>query len=189
MQDADATLFNLWQACVDAGPSACFIYEDSAQAIHTRYLNLLSKIRENPITFYNPETGEYGVVDYSLVLRSTFNVLSRPHFFGKLLTMTLAALEQGIAEPIFQLSEMKEAQGLLDQGSSCPALPRNPWRMTARENPLAIGCGDGEPLHDDLDSLKVYFDEQAQISKVFAEVWWPRIGCAYVIRSYHFPLR
>ena len=178
LRDTDAGLHRFYQACVDAGPLACPIHESSAQKIHDRVQSLFNKLRSYPISFYNAETMSYGRVDYSVLKQVMFATLYKPYNTGKELVSAIADLEQGIAEPMYQLSEMKRAHNLLLEAHTCPVSPRDP-SMPWRGNTLAIACGDGDPVQDGVDELRSYYEDMAE-SSMFADIWWPRIGCAYV---------
>ncbi|TCD64930.1 hypothetical protein EIP91_003427 [Steccherinum ochraceum] len=175
--DTDAGLFGIYQACVDAGPLVCRIYEKTADEIHARVQKLLAQLRTTPVSFYNETSGAYGVVDYSLVTRVIFTTLYKPYNTGERLTSVLADLELGNAEPIFQISETKIAQGYITDDCVCPSVPYETVAHIGRENMLSIACSDAPPVEDDLPTLKGYFEKMAELS-MFAETWWPRIGCS-----------
>ncbi|THH28198.1 hypothetical protein EUX98_g5998 [Antrodiella citrinella] len=177
LMDTDAELFQLYQACVDAGPLVCAIHESSTEKIHSRVQGLLTKIRSYPASFYNATTGVYGEVDYSLVKSVILSVLYKPHDLGKGLVSAIADLEQGNPEPIWQLSGGKEAGKLLTGSCACPATPEKPWNKIGRENFYAIACGDGDVVTDSVDALRKYYDDLAEDS-IFAENWYIRVGCA-----------
>ncbi|KAH8079799.1 TAP-like protein-domain-containing protein [Cristinia sonorae] len=177
LRDTDAELFRVYQACADVGALACPIHEFDADKIHARVQGLLKKLRMTPVTFYNDTTGLYGQVDYSVVIRVIFNMLYKPYSKAQEVFAAISQLERGDAEPIFKLSERATAQGLLTEQCSCPLASDDFWGPSGRENLLAIACGDAGPIHRDIDSLKRYFDDMATTS-MFAEAWWPHIGCA-----------
>lgn len=176
LQDTDAGLFKLYQACVDAGSHVCPVYESTSGEIHARVHRLLASLKVKPISFYDAETGTYGIVDYATAKRTIFTVLFAPHALGKILLSALADLEQGHSQSLFQLSEMNVAQGLVTDACACPAAPRETWSVNTRENSLAIACGDGDVVTDDVDALREYYDKMAE-SSMFAETWWFRTGC------------
>ncbi|TCD60883.1 hypothetical protein EIP91_009374 [Steccherinum ochraceum] len=174
--DADATLFQIYQACVDAGPVLCRIYEKTTEGIHARVQNLLTRLRTEPVSFYNATSGVYAVVDYSLVKQAIFRTLYTPYTDGKTLTIALAELELGNAEPIFKLSDVKDAYKSITAPCDCSPSRSGP-DAERMENVMAIACGDGEPVEGDVASLKEFYDEMAGES-TFAEVWYLRVGCS-----------
>ncbi|TCD60878.1 hypothetical protein EIP91_009369 [Steccherinum ochraceum] len=173
--DTDATLQHVLQACVDAGPHDCPIHEDSADQIHGRIHKLLTNLRTDPASFYNNATGAYGIVDYATAFRAVFTMLYRPHEFAKPILSALADLEHGNAEPLFDLTEAKEAQDLITNGRCAPH--QEAWRDGRRENQFAIACGDGPPVPRGLDELREYYEELSR-SSAFAEAWSWRTGCS-----------
>ncbi|THH27977.1 hypothetical protein EUX98_g6208 [Antrodiella citrinella] len=146
--DTDATLFGIYQACVDAGPLVCPIHESSTEKIHDRIQKLVNSLRSNPATFYNADTGSHGEVDYSLVQKVIFISLYRPYESGMKLASVLADLERGVAEPIFRLSQAEATEEAMK-----------------------------ESFTDDVVALRKHYNSLSQVS-MFSEIWYARLGCA-----------
>lgn len=177
--DADATLFGIYQACVEAGPLVCPIHESSVEKIRDRVQKLINSLRSNPATFYNADTGSYGEVDYSLVKKVIFSSLYMPYESSPRLVSAIADLERGSAEPIFRLSEAKAMGELITESCTCPSVSRVKSGRRGMENILAISCGDGNPVNDEVDTLKEYYNNLSQTS-MFYDIWYPRLECSCV---------
>lgn len=167
---------NIYQACIEAGPLICPLYEGSISKITARVDALLEKLRTTPVAFFNENTGTYGSVDYSTAKNAIFSILYRPHTMGQNLTYALVELEEGNAEPLWELSSRKTDLSSLQ--CDCPSVPPVPFSQGKDVN-LAIACSDGEPLHYTITELRKLYDHMAQYS-TFAETWWRYIGCSLV---------
>lgn len=175
LRDTDKGLLQLYQACADVGPLACPIYESTAEKVKARVDALLEKLRTHPVAFYNETTGAYGEVDYSIAKGAIFGVLYNPHTSGRNLTVALADLENGIAEPIYQFARRKPDDD--DLLCECPTVPPVPFAQGSHIT-LAVACGDGPPLNTTVDELRAFYDDMAKNS-TFAEGWWIHLGCSY----------
>ena len=135
---------------------------------------LLDDLKTNPKHFYNQTTGDYGIVDFSMVKFVIFRALYQPYTIGKRLFSALADIEKGNPEPIWKLggSGLKKS----DYSCSCPAIPPIPF-AEGSDLTLAIACGEGEPVNGDLEELKEFYAKLGE-SSVFADVWWIHTGCA-----------
>ena len=175
MRDTDAGLFQLYQACVDAGPSVCPIYEPTAEGINTRVNALLEKLKAQPVHFYNTTSGAYGLLDYSAAKGSIFTVLYNTHRAGAQLTHALAEAEKGIGQPLYDLSaRVVKSDGLQ---CSCPASTPSVLFSESPENTIGIACGDAGPINSTLEELREFCEEMAKDS-TFAEIWWIHAACA-----------
>jgi len=175
LRDTDAVLHNIYDACVAAGPTKCPIYENSTSLIETRVNTLLTKLKTKPIPFFEKSSGKYAVVDYSQAKGAIFTVLYRPHSSGRNLTVALAELEKGNAEPIWRLSN-RVVDSAETFTCSCPAVPPVPFAQGS-ENTLSVACGDGPAVREDVEELREFYDEMAE-SSMFAESWWIHLGCS-----------
>lgn len=173
LQDTDKALLSIYQACVDAGPSICPIFETSTDKISARVDTLLESLKIEPISFYNETSGEYGSLDYSAAKGAIFTVLYTPHQNGAALTVALALAEQGEGQPLFTLSGRVAANS--DYVCSCSETPSTPF-ADGYENTLAIACGDSGPFNGTLDDMKALYAEMAQDSQ-FAELWTIYLTC------------
>ncbi|KAL5524558.1 hypothetical protein ACEPAF_9698 [Sanghuangporus sanghuang] len=180
LRDTDDALMDIYQSCVNAGPSRCPIYEKSASLVQARVDRLLHRLKSEPIAFYSNSTdlaGGYEVVDYALVKIYMFLVLYNTHRSGLYLANALAALEQGDPSGFYLASPRKELEQLLQ--CSCPAPGENPARFQGgSEITLSIGCGDIlEKRDEELDDIRRAYEEMSGVSG-FADVWKIRVLCS-----------
>lgn len=189
LRDTDAALKWFTDACAEAGPNECALYEDSKEKVAERMDNLFAKLKTSPIAV--PLSGnstsatDYGIVDYGLVRQTVLLYLLSPYHssFAKNDTITAAA----------KLSEVLAAAGA---GNGLPAW--NLWK-DARPNfgcecsdapkPVLLGdaqnailCSDGDPVTDTLEELQKHYEGMAKYSS-FADVWILRARCVCVIYS------
>lgn len=174
LQDTDKVLLAIYQACVDAGPSLCPIYETSTDKIGARVNSLLETLKIEPISFYNDTSGEYGVLDYSAAKGAIFTVLYTPHQKGAQLTFAIASAEQGEGQPLFDLSNRVAKSSDLECDCSAPS--STPF-ADGIENSLAIWCGDANPSNATLDDMRVLYEKMAEDSQ-FGEFWSIYVGCS-----------
>lgn len=174
LRDTDAGLFQIYQACVDAGPSVCPIYESSVSEINARVNNLLEKLRIQPLYFYNTSTGAYGTLDYSAAKTSIFSVLYDTHHAGARLSHALAEAERGAGQPLYDVSARAVQSAALQCNST--GAPLNLPAAIRYESTLAVACGDAGSVGATLEEMREYYEEMGR-SSVFAEVWWMRIAC------------
>lgn len=174
LRDTDAGLFQIYQACVDAGPSVCPIYETSVDEVNARVNSLLEKLKVHPISFYNSSTGAYGTLDYSAAKGSIFTVLYNAHKAGARLTHAIADAEKGVGQPLYDLSSRVVSSEALE--CDCPASPLPLPFSNSAENTLAIACGDAGPTEATLEETREFYEEMGK-SSTFAEMWWIRLGC------------
>ncbi|TDL14553.1 alpha/beta-hydrolase, partial [Rickenella mellea] len=176
LRDIDGTLLNLYDECVAAGPDACPLYEKSPLLIKARVDKLLNGLKIAPVSFYNSTSGLYDVIDFSVVKGTVFSSMYRTHLVGKNLTIALAELEKGNAEPIWTLGQMKARRDALN--CDCSAEPEFLPSSAGAATTLAIACSDGDNVKDDIPALQAYFEDLAKTSS-FADVWTTiiRAGC------------
>lgn len=182
LRDADATLKWFTDACADAGPNKCALYEDSKEGVATRVENIFAKLKTNPIAVplssNSKSVTDYGVVDYGLVRNLVFHYLYRPTGLGSTPTPTISA------------SKLAEMLAALDDGNGLPA-----WNLQKAGRPtlkcdcsgktvvplgdarIAIACSDGEPVTDTVEELQRHYEAVAQYSS-FADIWTARTSCA-----------
>lgn len=173
--DADTDLFQIYQACVDAGPSVCPIHESSADAINKRINIFLDNLKTQPLSFYNETSGAYGTLDYSVAKGAIGTVLYIPYDSGASLTQALALAEQGVGQPLFDLSNRQSSSS--DFVCDCTANPPTPFAAGA-DVTFAIACGDKTPPSNaTLDDLRSLYETIALDSQ-FADTWTIFIGCS-----------
>ncbi|TDL14566.1 hypothetical protein BD410DRAFT_833037 [Rickenella mellea] len=175
LRDTDGALFNLYDKCVEAGPDACPLHEQTAYRVKRRVDKILDGLKTTPISFYNATLGTYDIVDFSIAKSAIFATLYNTHRDGKKLVLALAELEKGNAQPSWEASGQGSPKDIFE--CECPAgsayLPSN----AGRGPQTAIACGDGKVVRDDIFDLEEFYGELAQRSS-FADVWQMRTRCA-----------
>ncbi|KAJ7677048.1 Alpha/Beta hydrolase protein [Mycena polygramma] len=100
--DSDKALQTFFDACADAGPDLCAFYEPSATAIADRLEALTNAIRAQPVPVITPTS--YGLVDYSLLRATIFEVLFRPYGgLASALAEGLSQLEKGNGTVLYSI--------------------------------------------------------------------------------------
>ena len=161
---------DLYEACVAAGPSACPIHEESASKIRERVGNLLESLISKPIAALDPQSNQYSIVDGGKVKMAIFWTLYRPVANARNLTVALAEAEKGNGVPMLDLFKFPIMP------LSCNCKPKLSVPFIAGDSGIAIGCSDGDPVPEDLDSFREYYSDLAETS-TFAENWSLRLLC------------
>lgn len=173
---------DIYQSCVNAGPSRCPIYEHDATLVRARVNRLLDRLKSEPIPFYSNSSrfgSGYDLVDYALVKTFMFLALYNTHATGLFLAQALAALEQGDPSRFYQVSIRRTFDQLLQ--CTCPAPGETPPEFYGgSELTLAIACGDVlKNSSEDLDEIRKAYEEMARMSS-FADTWAVRVLCSLV---------
>lgn len=168
------------QACVDAGPNKCALFEPTANQVHSRLTKILENLKRNPVAVLGSSSVEqsidYGVIDYKSVRTLLFMFLYSPYSgMAPTLMSAFRALEDGKGEPLWNLIAPSQPS------FSCSCKPKAQTIETP-EAVLAIACGDGLPVEDTVEELEKGFYEQSKQTE-FAELWQLRPPCAYVFIS------
>lgn len=178
IRDTDKTLKWFTDACADAGPDDCALYESSPAKVAARVDNLFAKLKTQPIAVPLPHnsTGapSYGVVDYALVRGLVFGFLYKPMNNGTTsaasLARILAAADKG--DGLLAWNANKDAQPQLK--CECPGAPALPAMGSATH---AIACSDGDPVDDSVEQLQELYEKMAKDSS-FADMWGLRVSCS-----------
>lgn len=177
--DTDTGLMMFYQRCVDAGLLACPLYAPTANEVGVRIEHILESLRTDPISFYDPSSKQYGLVDYSLVKRALFAAMYTPENFSSFLFIALAHLEVGEVAMIWAISGQGFVHDLITQPCSCPA-PDSGERdnLTGGWDAMfAIACGDAEEVGGDVKELRRNFEKLSKQS-VFADCWGVQVSCS-----------
>ena len=163
------------QACVDAGPDACALYEPTASAIHARIHRLFEKLKASPVPVDMSEVPyplsvPYGLIDYKAVKALLFLFLYIPYDNGMLSAPRLAAalrdLENGDGVKLWGVL------GLFALKFTCecpvPGHPLPP--IPTPDTQHAIYCTDGDQISDTVEDLQKKFALLAKESE-FADVF------------------
>ena len=167
-------------ACVDAGPDICALYESTSQKVHTRVNNIFDSLKRRPLpisAMVNGTYKNYGIVDYKMARTVVFRLLYSPYGRNGVraapnVTNALAEAEKGNGLPLAELA------GLVPTPFKCecsaPEKPSTP--ILTPDATFAIACGDGAVLNDTLEDLERHFENMAKDSE-FAAVWPFRSFC------------
>jgi hypothetical protein len=167
-------MYAYYEACFEAGPRACAIYDKSPQAIKARVDRILERLKVQPIAASvssSPGSLDYGVVDFSLLKIALFDYLYMPYGLAPTVAAVLAALEQGDAGPLWQVLEAKA------DVIECTAANNTVLEQLGVEPQLAVECSDGTPVHDTLEQLEAWYQYNAHKSS-FAGVSIARVQCS-----------
>ncbi|EJC97830.1 uncharacterized protein FOMMEDRAFT_149337 [Fomitiporia mediterranea MF3/22] len=181
--DMDKTYTNILDACVQAGPSLCPIFENTTAQVHSRIENILNKLRTEPILLFNTTAINSLIVDYAAVRFQIMRALYSPYVDGAPLTEALALLEQGNASLIVQNSVGSVFSEFLE--NECPAPTGQPFVVGAFETQSTILCGD--IVTDDvqtIDYARNAYDTASKFSPEFAGAWLSISLCSgWTLRS------
>jgi hypothetical protein len=171
-----------YSAC--AARNECALQEDSASEVKARLDGIFANLLKNPLPVFTNESNHgYGLVDYSMARRVVFQWLYKPYqkapVNASTLASALAALEKGDGVPMWNI---RAPDPMLK--CDCAREPSTPSAIN-RETTLAIACGDGKPVGDDVDTLRAFYEDMAKDSS-FAEIWQLRLECASVSLRFFF---
>ena len=172
---------DVYESCVQAGASACPIYEDSVEKVRARVEKIFNDVHLNPVVLYEdprPDNITFAAVDYSTVKRAVFDMLWVPYGTALNTTKALAALEQGNGTLIYGNSVAEEMQNIVFQCSanSSASQQSSPYVADLGEIQAAIACGD--QLSEGTLTLPEFqkeYDVIKQFSKDWAPTWLPTI--------------
>jgi pimeloyl-ACP methyl ester carboxylesterase len=136
-EGAQETLDELFRLCEAAGPQQCALAPDAAE----RFAALAERVREQPVVFVDPDTGDEVLVDYQMLIGTTLGALYDPFIYPELADL-LAALEEQ-AGP----AQIAEAFGRLDDASAMVSrddFPEFPEYYNAIESLPGVACSDSD---------------------------------------------
>lgn len=182
--DTDKAFHMIMQACVDAGPGVCPLYESTPEKVHARITNILNSLKRRPlpVNTNSSSTTGYGLVDYRVARTALFWLLYSPYASGKTfypslqIAYALSEAEKGNGEPLGKY-DVSRAPFKCE----CPA-PKEPTRsaVIALDAFYAIACSDGAVRNNDtVGDLEEHFDMMFRDTE-FAGMWPFRGYCRYV---------
>lgn len=180
--DTDTGLQWFFEACVEAGPERCGLYESSAEKVKARLEALFARLKVRPIAVSKHAATDlysiglpYGLVDYALVRWLVFRFLYTPYArlnvtanFASSLSFWLNEAEKGNGEPIWTAVKENQLQ--------CRCSEPMPESNHVADAGIAILCGDGEKVEDTVEELEEHQARLAQESS-FGELWTIRAVC------------
>lgn len=164
----------VYQACVDAGPSLCPLYEDTASAIDHRVKHLMAKLQHTPLPFYDADTGAYDTIDGGDVKKALFQTLFKPHILGKGTFAAFAELERGNARAMSQI--YSRAGWVERMQCKCPA--KSGVVRGGAEIQFAVTCGEGKEVRDGVTELRENMERMLESAPSFAGLWVMRVFCS-----------
>lgn len=180
LRDTDKGLQMFAQACVEAGPYDCAIYEPTAAQVQTRIRNLFDKLKANPVPVLTHLPGysvPYGVIDYKIAKTALFLFLYSPYTTAVLGAPRLAAayryLENGEGAALW--SHMNTLAETFSCDCPVPGQPTPPSIATP-DAAQAIMCGDGDPVMDTVEDLESHLEALSKDSE-FWDMWPTRGMC------------
>ena len=173
LRDTDAEATRFYQACVDAGPFQCRMYEGTSLGVETRIKHIVDRLSILPIQFYDPTTGAYGILSGTDIKVALFKTLFRPYANGRAFYSALAALEDSDMLPMARMS----GKNLRDV-STCECPAPSSVLLKGDEGTVAIACGECAEVHDGLPELKEHYKRTANYSSFFSPLMNRRTDCA-----------
>ncbi|EJC97829.1 uncharacterized protein FOMMEDRAFT_149336 [Fomitiporia mediterranea MF3/22] len=175
--DTTKAYTTILDACVQAGPSLCPIFENTTAQVHSRIENLVNKLRAEPVLLFNTSAVNSAIIDYATVRNQILGALYSPYVDGALLTEALALLEQGNASLIITDSFGSAASQFLED--ECPAQTGQPFVASLSEILSTIMCGD--IVTDDvqtIDYARSALEIGSKLSPEFAGTWFANQLCS-----------
>ncbi|KAI0702271.1 Alpha/Beta hydrolase protein [Cytidiella melzeri] len=180
--DTDTGLSMFFEACVEAGPRQCGLYESSAYQVKSRYDSLMDNLLHRPVAVssinqWHSSALDYGIIDYSIVKAVIFRFLYSPYMlspgmpsFASQLSFLLSEIEQGNGLPMWNVLK----SGL--PYFTCSCTPNAPKPTLRHPDALwTYMCGDGEVVEDTAEEYAEYL---AHLNSSFADMWALRGHCS-----------
>lgn len=184
--NSEQALTNVYEACFEAGPAVCAIYENSTDLIRARVSNLIDSVHRAPLTLYDdsdPSNIQLAVVDYSLVTQTLGEVVYSPYSLASEFAEAVVQMEQGNGTFIFEAAPGNGADNAQQNLFSCdPNLPQ-PFSSGGIEIVAAIGCGDRlNPVATGLQASLPIYQGMTEVSPFYGPIFFAESNgpCAYV---------
>jgi hypothetical protein len=174
--DTEQALTNIYEACFEAGPSACAIFENSTDLIRERVTNLTDSIHKAPLPLYNnsdPANIQFSTVDYSLVTQFIGQAVYSPYSLAPTFAEAIVEMEQGNGTTVFETTPGSGVDSGTADLFSCSSSFSQPFSTGFLEITAAIGCGDRlDPVATGLQSSLSAYQELAQISPFYGPIFF-----------------
>jgi pimeloyl-ACP methyl ester carboxylesterase len=185
LADTDTGLRMYFEACADAGPELCGIWEPTTAEVSARYDSILQNLKRRPLAVPSNSTTssdlDYGIVDYATVKSVVFAYLYSPYpqvpgktaSAASTLSFYLSEIEKGNGLPLWNVWK-----GTLPH-FVCTCPPGAPGNVPATLSPDALMtymCGDGRVVDQSIEEMEQFLKG---INSTFADVWGRlHIACA-----------
>ena len=174
--DSEQALTNIYEACFEAGPSACAIYENSTDLIRARVSKLLDSIHQAPLPFYNdsdPSNIQFTTVDYTLVTQTLGQVMQTPYELAPAFAEAVVELEQGNGSLIFQSAPGIGIYNAQQNDFSCDSSLPQPFSTGGLEIYISIACGDRvNPGASGIEASLLVYEKMIEISPFWGPMWF-----------------
>ena len=140
--DSDKAFTSVLEACVEAGPSLCPIYENTTDLVSARVDKIINDVQILPVPVYNytgPSTVIFGQVDYTVLMGQLFQTAYGPYSMGNIIAAGLVELEQGVSGDIIYSGSITSQE---EQLATCTFNSSQPFVAGLAEVTSAIACGD-----------------------------------------------
>lgn len=184
--DSEQALTNVYEACFEAGPDACAIYENSTDLVRARVSNLIDSIHDAPLPLYDdsdPSNIQFAIVDYSLVTQALSQVVYSPYSLAPVFAEAVIQMEQGNGTLVFESAPGNGADDASQNLFSCDAGFPQPFSSGGLEIVAAIGCGDRlDVVATGLQASLPVYQEMVQVSPFFGPIFFAESNgpCAFV---------
>ena len=178
---------NVYEACFEAGPSACAIYEDSADSIRARVDKLMDSVHQSPLPIYDnsdPANIQFAMVDYSLATQVLQQTVYSPYSLGPTFAEAIVEMEQGNGTIVFETAPGNGVNNGQADLFSCDSGFPTPFSSGYLDILGAIGCGDiVDPTPSGLQSIFPAYQQMASASPFFGPILFTESEgvCACVI--------
>ena len=177
LKDTDSVLTNVYEACVEAGPSACPIYESTVDEVRARVNKVVDGVHLEPaVVFQGTNNSTFGTVDYSDIKTFMLEMLYQPYASALSFAKALVALEQGNADSLYDGSVYNSYAQLVYSCAESSTASNNsqPYVAGFNEIQTAIACGDqltsgGRSIQE----LRQAYSELKAYSEEWASAWLP----------------
>ena len=180
--DTEQAFTRYLDACVEAGPSACPIHENTTELVRARIEHLADKLHLNPLPVFNDSDTsnvKFGTVGYTDLTNSIFQMLYGPTARGAPAAEALPIIEQGDGSMLF-----KDFPFLED---SCTGNKSKPFVAGQDEIRASIACSDRiNSSRYSLEQMQQAYQDELAISPTFAPVAHVMFSglCSYVSLTY-----
>lgn len=142
-EGAQETLERFFELCDEAGPEQCPIAPDSSE----RYAELADRLRDEPLTIVDPESGEEVPITYQDLIAITLGGLYDPFAYPFLAQLIAVIEDEGTPQQLgAALSKLDDASGVVNTDevpeSDADDFPEVPEYNNFVEGFLGVACSD-----------------------------------------------
>ena len=178
-EGAQETLERFFELCDEAGPDLCAIAPDAAE----RYAALADRLRDEPVTVVDPESGDEVPITYQDLIAITLGSLYDPFSFPFLADLIALIESEGTPQQLgAALARLDDASGVVDtDGMPDPdddAFPEVPEYDNFVENFPGVVCSDTDNPRSYQSWVRAGARADARFG-YFGRIWtWASSPCA-----------